>query len=315
MRTLRLALVQHGWPWRAVLLSLALATAGCRTDPATTLLERDLRMQEDRIYQLEACLDDACAAREATIRENESLKKELDSGDRGAGSESGADREFSAPSVELPGGTSPPPAGGRETPDLSPPTIELPGENSSPPVESGLGGKQTVILEQPPTQLVINKRLTGGLDRDGHGGDEGILVVFEPRDAAGNLVKWPGAVSVVVMDPALDGEAARVARWDFAPQEVPHHALNTAFGRGLQFELRWPNQPPKHRELQLFVRFTSEDGRKLTADATIDVRPAVDGSPGDRQTKRRSRSAQVDDQESRDEGTLQASRPEWKPFR
>ncbi len=62
------------------------------------------------------------------------------------------------------------------------------------------------MLSAPPTQLVINTRLTGGMDRDGHDGDEGILVVFEPRDAAGNLVKWPGKVSVVAMDPALEGE-------------------------------------------------------------------------------------------------------------
>lgn len=304
------------------MLSLVLVTAGCRTDPATVLLERDLRMQEDRIYHLESCLDDACAAREATIRENDALKKELAGGDRGPGSDSGADREFGAPSVELPGSQSPSPGKGRDAPDLSPPKIEMPEGTEAPPVETGLGGKQAVILEQPPTQLVINKRLTGGLDRDGHDGDEGILVVVEPRNAAGDLVKWPGAVSVVVMDPALDGEAARVARWDFAAQEIPNHTLNTMFGRGLQFELRWPNQPPKHRELQLFVRFTTEDGRKLTSDATIDVRPAVDGSPVDRQTKRRSQTAGTDSPRSRlnddaeeSNGPLQAARPEWKPFR
>ena len=60
-----------------------------------------------------------------------------------------------------------------------------------------------------PTKLVINKRLTGGLDRDGHNGDEGVLVVFEPRDAQDRLVNAVGDVSIVVMDPALEGAAQR----------------------------------------------------------------------------------------------------------
>jgi hypothetical protein len=280
MRTLRFAAI-----------CLAVLVAGCRANNSTVLLERDLRMQEDKIYQLQACLDDAQAAREATIRENEALKQELAGGDRGPGpsgppARGGAD--VTPPSVELPGAeTSPTPDSPKEIerPDLAPPTIELPEPGATPPTTTPPGAGQTII-ESPPTQLVINKRLTGGLDRDGHNGDEGILVVFEPRDAAGHLVKWPGKVSVVLMDPSLEGEAARVARWDFSAAEVPGHFLSTVFGRGLQFELPWPAAPPRNRELQLFVRFTTQEGQKLTADTTIEVRPPGDAPPPDRQTKR-----------------------------
>jgi hypothetical protein len=265
-----------------------LLALGCRANNATVLLERDLRWQEDKIYHLQACLEDAEAAREATIRENEALKQELAGAARGGPPGGpGRDESFQPPSVELPGDEAP--ARGREAPDLAPPVIELP-EPSDAPATDAPGGdapaanETSVIVESPPTQLVINKRLTGGLDRDGHDGDEGILVVFEPRDAAGHLVKWPGKVSVVAMDPALEGPAARVARWDFASDEVPNHYLSTVFGRGLQFELPWPGNPPAHRELVLFVRFTTDDGRKITTDTKIEIRP-----PGaaavDRQTR------------------------------
>jgi hypothetical protein len=90
------------------------------------------------------------------------------------------------------------------------------------------------------------------------------------------------------MDPALEGAASRVARWDFAEHEVPAHFYNTAFGRGLQFELPWPSKPPQSRELVLFVRFISPDGQKLTSETKIDIRPPDDSGPVDRQTKRRS---------------------------
>jgi hypothetical protein len=68
------------------LIALAsLAAAGCGHHKNLTLLERDLRWQEDEIYHLECLLDESDAAREATIRENEALKKELATGDRGPG--------------------------------------------------------------------------------------------------------------------------------------------------------------------------------------------------------------------------------------
>src|SRR5262245_59235642 len=56
---------------------LALVAFGCRTDPNTMLLERDLRLQEDKIFHLQAMLEDCCAAREAAARENEDLKRQL----------------------------------------------------------------------------------------------------------------------------------------------------------------------------------------------------------------------------------------------
>ena len=45
-------------PALSVLAGLALlATAGCRSDPAIPILERQLRLQEDEIYRLRATLD------------------------------------------------------------------------------------------------------------------------------------------------------------------------------------------------------------------------------------------------------------------
>jgi hypothetical protein len=157
-------------------------------------------------------------------------------------------------------------------PKLEVPTIEMPEPGGPGGVEVNPAEPSAEVLDAPPTQLVFDKRLTGGLDRDGHPGDEGIMVAFEPRDAAGRLVNGPGAVSIVVLDPAVEGEASRVARWDFTPEEVPGHFHSTIIAKGLQFELPWPGEPPKNRELRLFVRFTRPDGQKITADTTINVR-------------------------------------------
>jgi hypothetical protein len=280
-----------------MLLLLSLCALGCKTDPNQVLIERDLRLQEDRIYELESMLEECCGAREATIRENQALKKELAGGDRGAGP------DYRSPASTSPGDSQPDRRPRRDkTPKLEPPTIELPEPSSTPPADlpgatppEVPGGKQSALIGSgPPTQIVINKRLTGGLNRGAEPGDEGIMVAFEPRDAQGRLVKVPGAVSVVVLDPSLEGEAGRIARWDFELDEVPAHFRNTAFGRGLQFELPWPTDPPKNRDLRLFVRFITPEGRKITAETPITVRTANDLPRIERKTKDRSTAGKAD---------------------
>ncbi len=259
MRTLRVA--------PCLLLPLLLAL-GCRTNPNQVLLERDLRLQEDKIYQLQGMLEDACSARESTIRENEALKKELSQSTGPAGT------SMQPPAVDMPGAPSIKPP---EMPKFEAPQIELPATPETLPKETGPTNDEAAV-DGSPTKIVFNKRLTGGLDRDGQPGDEGILVAVEPRDDAGRLIKAPGAVSIVLLDPAEQGEQARVARWNYRADEIPGHFHNTPFGHGLQFELPWPGEPPKNRDLQLFVRFTTIEGQKITADTKIDVRPALAGA-------------------------------------
>lgn len=299
MRTLHFALVA------SLLLGL-----GCQSNNSQVLVEQEARMLEDEVYHLEAQLDECCRAREATTRENEDLKRQLGDG-RSGGS------DYRSPAVELPGRSSAPSR--RETPKLEPPSIELPESSDAPPANLTPGDEQPAAVEGQPTKISINKRLTGGMDRDGSGGDEGIMLMIEPRDDEGRLVKTPGAMSVVVMDPAQVGEEARVARWDFQTNEFHDHFKNSTFGRGLQYELEWPGEPPKNRDLVLFVRYIADDGTKLTSDAPLAVRMPSD-SP-------RATSASA---EEPDEPRLRASsrgerhrpsrqarggRPEWRPYR
>ena len=80
----------------------------------------------------------------------------------------------------------------------------------------------------------------------------------------------PGDLSIVVVDPALEGRAARIARWDFEADELSDHVRRNRDGGSLQFELPWPTQP-QHNDLRVFARFTTYDGRRLEANLPIDV--------------------------------------------
>jgi hypothetical protein len=319
--------------------SLAL---GCRSNNGQVLVEQEARMLEDEVYSLEAQLAACCQAREALARENEELRR---NGGGGSSSSSGVDR---APAASSPSKRRPPLT---EAPRLEAPSIELPEPSSTPP-ETLLPGNEPKLpapgdnggIPPQPVELVINKRMTGGLDRDRKGGDEGILVIVEPRDEQGNLVRTPGAVSVVLMDPSQTGEASRVARWDFQAHEFQQHFKKSVFGEGLQYELKWPGDQPANRDLMLFVRYISPEGAKLTSDTPMAIRLAGDYPRESREAlvaaqdeprpepEARSqvripaageepRAIETADESSRPGRALIAPReanrnvPEWKPFR
>ncbi len=123
------------------------------------------------------------------------------------------------------------------------------------------------------TEITLNKMLTGGMNRDKRHGDEGVMVVVEPRNPKNQIVEAFGDISIVVLDPALEGEAARVARWDITSQELEHRFRNRQLGRGFQLLLPWPGDPPQHSTLHLFVRFVAADGRKLIVDRPLEIEP------------------------------------------
>ena len=280
---------------------LCFSAPGCKSNGNSELLERELRCQEDRIYHLEDELEEASYALEASRRENETLKKEITGGDKGAGG------RF-APSVVPPAVTAPPVISTpieptTVVPDDAPP-LELPTDNAPSYTPKGKQGAE--LDEAPPfvpnalhrrtdeesrfqpatlkgkpltgdartiTQLAINRQLTGGWNSDRHHGDEGIFVAFEPRDAENKLVEAAGEISIVLLDPTQAGADARVARWDFATDEAELNFRTGPIGRGFQFELPWPSKPPTSRDLRLFVRLSTPDGRNVETDLKIRVTP------------------------------------------
>jgi len=104
------------------------ASAGCKSDLSQQLLERELRYQEDQIYQLQDELQDKCARLDMLSGENASLRKQLgvSPGDSLGRSRPAAPRPASAPvavppAIQIPEAIRPPsPAA---TP-LAPPALD-----------------------------------------------------------------------------------------------------------------------------------------------------------------------------------------------
>src|SRR5581483_7131175 len=281
-------------------------------------------------------------------RENEALLAELGrsrtSGKRGPAPRTPSNtREMVPPVVEegAAGGAIP----FEGPPLILPPDPKVPeGEHMAKggkPAKSGLSGGAKVRstsagrgpIDPVVTQITLNRKLTGGHNVDGHAGDEGVMVVVEPLNAAGDLIEVAGEISIVVLDPAIEGDAARVARWDFSSKEAASYLKRTPLGDGLHFDLRWPHSPPVHRVLNLYVRFTTADNRRLQVEKQIEVDPpGGEDTPQGRLTEKPPTEAKADDDKTAAHGQPKTIRsvpgdaahpesstglrgPRWAPYR
>lgn len=265
-----------------------LALLGCRRnahdDVYLDLLNAEKRALEDRVYELE--YDYQKAMRQlAACRAERQEKPQPKRPSRQSDPSSTADPEPDyVPDIQLPPGADGfPDFSIPGDSDLEPPIIDpgipldKPPESAARPGATGPAGGQTAddmpSVGDAVASIHLNPRLTGGNDFDGTPGDDGLSVLVEPRGPDGQFVGRPAAVSVVLLDPAKQGAAARVARWDF-DREVAAKSLRTSsVDRGLHFQMPWPERPPENRRLHLFVRYLTSDGRKLEADREITVDP------------------------------------------
>jgi hypothetical protein len=267
------------------------ALAGCRQDPNILLLRRDLRLHEDQIYRLEDALAEYEDRLASCHRQNEALKRRV-AGAEGGVAESPLEPPVDAPRDRRPDRKRPPvdeplpPANG-----VGPPKIDL-GTETPPELIEPKGEPKRLPKSPEPEpsahtnpkrqrgpihpaahadaphvrSIAINPRLSGGNNTDGRFGDEGVMLVLETRDDNGRLVEAPGETSLVVLDPAESGHAAQVAQWDFTADDLAVNFRRTRLASGYTFELPWPGERPKHEQLTLRVRYTTPNGRTLTAE-------------------------------------------------
>lgn len=118
--------------------------------------------------------------------------------------------------------------------------------------------------------LFIDPQHTRGLDLDRLSGDDGVRVVIEPRNRAGQFVPAAGKVSVVLLDPARQGEAARLGRWEF-DADVVNYQLRLSGTRNIPLELPWTGAKPQSSRLTMFVRWETAEGNQVEASREVNV--------------------------------------------
>ncbi len=292
-----------------VLIMLCLVAVGCRKDPYMDayfeLLNSEKRVLEDRLYELEYTHQKALKeleqyragkkkATDAQLQpEPDSQPDQPRDSDVDSGGDSDDEMQLDIPDIELPPGFE---SGQRHTPenpifrtasasDHHSGTHQRPGSQELSDKE--LAAAIVAALDQEVDHVVINARLTGGVELDDQPGDDGLNVLIEPRNKQGHFVAVPSAMTIVLLDPALAAQSARVAKWEIDEQAARLALKSGTQKQGMSFRLPWPGDKPEHEHLNLYVRYHNPSGVALEADRQIRVSP--NGRVAQRWTPRSSR--------------------------
>lgn len=143
-----------------------------------------------------------------------------------------------------------------------------------PDASSAVARASVARRSGPPTRLMLDPQQCRGADWDGRPGDDGLQLVVQALTREGEEALLAGKLAIVVLDPSRQGDAARLARWDFdAAATAQLLAASPPSIDGLRLELPWPGDPPMSNRLTVFVRLETEDGRRLETHRDVFIIP------------------------------------------
>lgn len=151
----------------------------------------------------------------------------------------------------------------------------VPGSLTSTPIPTPLvaTAAPSAAPGNAPAESIRLSTRSGGWNADGRPGDDGFTIVVEAFDAEGRPTSAGGNLTIAAIDPAIEDVGGRYARWDFTADDAAASYRGPTPGEtgGFFFELPWPDAPPAHARMQLFVRYERPDGRRLEADREVRV--------------------------------------------
>ncbi len=129
-------------------------------------------------------------------------------------------------------------------------------------LHSGFSGPQHFGNEQKPADQIA----------------DGMMLVINVHDRRGRMMKLSdmdidATLSIVALDPSKPGDEARIARWDFTPDEVST-LVQDAPVSGLHVPVVWDTAVPESDEIIVHVRLQAGDDR-MTCQGLVRMKSAV----------------------------------------
>lgn len=127
-------------------------------------------------------------------------------------------------------------------------------------------------------QKITLGKMTGGQDIDGCYGDDGLLVVVEPRDCEDQTLKAPGALHVMALEINSQGIKTPIGAWDVAPDQLRKSWKSGWISNGYAVTLPLQGVPASEK-VRVLARLVMPDGRAFEADKDVKIRLACRPHP------------------------------------
>lgn len=123
-----------------------------------------------------------------------------------------------------------------------------------------------------PVSLAFSSLLTGGVDEDGHPGDEAVRVILQPISDEGGTIRAEGQLDLELLDVSAPAERRTKGHWSYSGQDLRDLWAAGLFSTGYTLHLT-PEDGVLPEAALLIAKFTTPEGEQLEAVHTVKLDP------------------------------------------
>lgn len=158
---------------------------------------------------------------------------------------------------------------------IAAPTLPAPAIGPSTNTGSATTGSATPS-DTRIRQIEFHPGLCRVIRRHGNVGEEGIALVLVPRNQKYEFVAASGKITVVLEEPG-EGQARRLGKWEYTAQEAAELLEPVGSAQGIHLELPWQENKPQTNLIDVYVRFTDDQGITMVNHRQIHLRKPTPG--------------------------------------
>ena len=118
-------------------------------------------------------------------------------------------------------------------------------------------------------EIRFHPTLCRAVNSDQKGDDDGMYIVLQPYNAAGEFVPLPADLVIEALDLSRDEKKALIGRWTLSTADVKAKMNPIGSSQGIHVSLSFSGPAPQCDRLLVFAYYTNADGRRLVKEHEV----------------------------------------------
>lgn len=118
-------------------------------------------------------------------------------------------------------------------------------------------------------ELAFHPALSRAINMDERPDPDGLYLVLQPKNEHGQMVPANADLMVFALDPARQGEQAKIGRWEFTAAEVQQKLQPIGSEQGIHLRLPWTGDSPTADRVIVFALYKFPNGRQVMGEKEI----------------------------------------------
>lgn len=140
-------------------------------------------------------------------------------------------------------------------------------DNSHP--QAALTGAADKPTDSRVIELAFHPALSRAVNTDGGPKADGLYLVLQPKNEQGQMVPAAADLMVFALDPAREGDQAKIGRWEFTAAEVQQKIQPIGSEQGIHLSLPWTGPDPTADRVIVFALYKFTNGRQVMGEKEI----------------------------------------------